>query len=459
MSRKRRRKQSKVEHNVLEQLNLNAAGIDLGTSEIYVCVPAERDEQPVRCFGTFTDELEAIADWLAACEIETVAMESTGVYWVPLYDILEQRGYELYLVNARHLKNVSGRKSDVADCQWLQQLHTYGLLQASFRPAAQIRAIRSLVRHRKMLVRYRSAHIQHMQKALDQMNLKLTNVLSDITGVTGMKIIGAIVAGERDPVVLARFRDPKCAKSESEIARALTGNYQREYLFELKQALELYRVYAEQIRACDAELERLYQDQPPASGPGTTPPEPRRGQRRKNQAHFDLASALYQMTGVDLTAIDGIDALTAQVVLSEVGTDMNKWPTSKHFASWLGLCPDNQITGGKVRHRQRKKTNNRANTALRIAAQTLSHSQSALGAFYRRLRAKHGPAKANVAAAHKLARIIYQMLKNKVAYVDPGLVKYEQQHRDRLLRTLQRKAERLGMKLEPIPPLPLPTEP
>lgn len=458
MSRKRRRQPSTIKHNVLEQLNLNAAGIDLGVGEIYVCVPAERDEQPVRCFGTFTDELEAIADWLAACEIETVAMESTGVYWVPLYDILEQRGYEVYLVNARHLKNVSGRKSDVADCQWLQQLHTYGLLQASFRPDAQIRAIRSLVRHRKMLVRYRSAHIQHMQKALDQMNLKLTNVLSDITGVTGMKIIGAIVAGERDPAVLAQFRDPKCARSESEIARALTGNYQREYLFELKQALELYRVYAEQIRACDAELESLYQDQPPASGPGTTPPKPRRGQRRKNQAYFDLASALYQMTGVDLTAIDGIDALTAQVVLSEVGTDMNKWPTSKHFASWLGLCPDNQVTGGKVRHRQRKKTNNRANTALRIAAQTLSHSQSALGAFYRRLRARHGPAKANVAAAHKLARIIYQMLKNKVAYVDPGLVKYEQQHRDRLLRTLQRKAERLGMKLEPLPALPLPTE-
>ena len=458
MSRKRRRKPSIVEQNVLEQMNLNAAGIDLGASEIYVCVPAGRDEEPVRCFGTFTDELEAIADWLDECDIETVAMESTGVYWVPLYDILEQRGYEVYLVNARHLKNVNGRKSDVLDCQWIQQLHTYGLLQASFRPDAQVRAIRSLVRHRGMLVRYRSAHIQHMQKALEQMNLKLTNVLSDITGVTGMKIIRAIVAGERDPEVLAQFRNPKCAKSEIEIARSLTGNYQREYLFELKQALALYDIYDEQIKACDAELESLYQDQAPATGSGTTPPEPRQGKRRKNQAHFDLTSALYQLAGVDLTAIDGVDALTAQVVLSEVGTDMNKWPTNKHFASWLGLCHNNKVTGGKVRQRQRKKTKNRANTALRIAAQSLSRSQSALGAFYRRLRAKHGPAKANVATAHKLARIIYQMLKNKVDYVDPGAAMYEQQHRDRLLRALQCKAARLGMTLEPVPAAPLPAE-
>jgi len=437
--------------DVLEKLNLNAAGVDLGASEIYVSVPADRDELPVRCFSPFTTDLERLADWLKACEVETVAMESTGVYWVPLYDVLESRGFEVYLVNARHLKNVTGRKSDVLDCQWLQQLHTYGLLQPSFRPPEQIRAIRSLVCQREMLVRYRAAHIQHMQKALQQMNVQLTNVLSDITGVTGLRIIRAIVSGERNPQVLAQLRDPKCAHDKAQIARALTGHYQPEYVFALQQALSLYDTYDQHIADCDTELQRLYDQFTPPDDLKTHPPKPRRSSRRKNQAHFDLAPALYRMAGVDLTKVDGLDALTVQKILSETGTDMSPWPTVKHFTSWLRLCPYNEVTGGKVRKRGTQPTDNPATNALRVAAQSLARSQSALGAYYRHMRAKHGPAKANVATAHKLARIIYFLLKNKVDYVDPGAACFEQQHQDRLLRNLERRAAKLGMKLEPIP--------
>jgi hypothetical protein len=311
-------KQSKVD--AMAQINNNAAGIDIGSEEVYVAVPPGRDEESVRSFPTFTVDLQSLADWLKSCQIETVAMESTGVYWIPLYEILEERGFQVCLVNARHLKNVSGRKTDVLDCQWIQQLHTYGLLSASFRPPDQIVAIRSIVRHREMLVQYRSSHIQHMQKALTQMNLRLTNVLSDITGVTGLKIIRAIVAGEHNPKVLASYREPGCKKSEAEITKSLEGHYKREHLFALKQALELYDFYDRQLRECDTELEDLYQQFGPPEDPGTPPPAPRHTKPRKNQAHFDLAPALYRMTGVDLTQIDGLDALTAQKVLSEIGT-------------------------------------------------------------------------------------------------------------------------------------------
>jgi len=436
--------------DALQQINLNAAGIDIGAEEIFVAVPSDRDEQSVRSFSTFTVDLHRLADWLQACNIDTVAMESTGVYWIPLYEILEARGIDVNLINARHIKNVSGRKTDVLDCEWIQQLHTYGLLQPSFRPPEHICALRSLVRHREMLIHYRASHIRHMQKALQLMNVQLTNVLSDITGVTGMQIIRAIVSGERDPVVLAKFRNSRCASSEEEIAKSLEGHYKREHLFELKQALNLYDFYGRQMADCDAELEIMYEQFDPADDPTMPAPPRRTRQRRKNQPHFDLAQSLYRMSGVDLTQVDGLDALSVQTILSEIGTDMNPWPTVKHFASWLRIAPNNRITGGKVKSRGTLPTQNRASTAFRVAAQSLARSNSALGAFYRRMRARHGAPKAVTATAHKLARIVYFMLKNKTPYQDPGLHDYEERQRLRTLLTLERKAAKLGFRLEPL---------
>jgi transposase len=446
----KKRKEYRVALDPLQQINLNAAGVDIGAEEIYVAIPPGRDEESVRSFPTFTADLHRIADWLEACDIDTVAMESTGVYWIPLYEILESRGFDVNLINARHLKNVSGRKSDVLDCQWVQQLHTYGLLQRSFRPPEHICAIRSLVRHRDMLTRYRSAHIQHMQKALQLMNIKLNNVLSDITGVTGMKIIRAIVSGEHNPLVLASFRNSRCARSESEIAKSLEGHYKLEHIFALKQALELYDYYGRQMADCDAELETLYAEFELPDEPGTAPPPARKTKRRKNQPHFDLRQSLYRMVGVDLTQVDGLDALSVQTILSEIGTDVESWPTVKHFSSWLRISPNNKVTGGKVRYRGTQPTQNRATTALRVAAQSLSRSDSALGAFYRRIRAKHGAPKAVTATAHKLARIIYFMIKNQTPYHDPGADYYFEQQRARQFLSLQRKAQKLGMRLEPI---------
>jgi transposase len=448
---KKKAQQKKVkELDALEQINLNAAGIDIGSEENWVAVPKGRHEESVRMFPTFTEDLQRTADWLEACGIETVAMESTGVYWIPLYEILEARGFEVNLVNARHVKNVDGRKTDVLDCQWVQQLHTYGLLQPSFRPPENICAIRSLVRHREMLIQYRAAHIQHMQKALHLMNIQLTNVLSDITGVTGMKIIRAIVAGERDREVLAGYRDRRCAKSKQEIAKSLEGNYKREHVFSLQQAVELFDFYAQQLQSCDEQLEALYGEIELSAQPGTEPPKPRTAKRRKNQPYFDLAQSLYRMTGVDLTQVDGLDALSVQTILSEIGTDMNPWRTVKHFASWLRLSPNNKVTGGKVKSRGTQPTQNRASSAFRLAAQSLARSDSALGAFYRRIRAKHGAPKAITATAHKLARIVYFMLKRREPYRDLGAHYYQEQQRARVLRYLRHKAATLGMRLEPV---------
>lgn len=445
-NRKVKRKMFDVD--VLDQLNMNAAGIDIGASEIWVCVPTERDGENVRSFPTFTVDLHRLADWLELCQVDTVAMESTGIYWIPLYEILESKGLDVNLVNAQHLKNVGAQKTDVLDCQWIQQLHTYGLLRGSFRPEEQVCAIRSVVRHREMLVRYRSAHIQHMQKALHLMNVQLTNVLSDITGETGMKIIRDIVAGERDPHVLASYRHGRCAKSKEEIAKSLQGNYRREHVFALRQAVELYDFYDQQLRGCDEELEALYAtfNTPPIE---IDPPKVRTQKRRKNQAHFDLTTSLYNMVGVDLTQIDGIDALTAQVILSEIGPDVSKWPTVKHFSSWLGLSPKNDVSGGRVLRRGTKKTNNRAASAFRVAAQSLARSHSALGGFYRRMKSKHGAPKAITATAHKLARIVYHMLKYRESYIDPGENYYEIQYQQRMIRNLKRKANKLGMQLVP----------
>jgi transposase len=450
-TRKSPRQVAKVKVDALEQINLNAAGIDIGAEELYVAVPIDRDQESVRVFGTYTDDLYDLASWLKACRIDSVAMESTGIYWVALYDVLEASGLEVYLVNARHLKNVSGRKTDVLDCQWLQQLHTYGLLRASFRPTEEVRAIRSLVRHREMLIQYRSSHIQHMQKALIQMNVRLTSVLSDISGVTGMQIIRAIIAGDRDPKVLAAYRNHHCSRSAQEIEKALRGTYQREHIFTLKQAVELYDFYEQQIRACDQELEVLYNEFDPPQAPHSPAPEKQNKQRRKNEAHFDLTQALFQMAGVDLTQVHGLDALTVQTILSITGTDMDSWPTAKQFASWLHICPNNKITGGKVKGRSTLPTQNRAATALRIAALSLRRSDSALGAFFRRVQRAHGMPVAITATAHKLARIIYAMLKKRLPYHDPGADYFEQRHRERAVNSLKHRAATLGFSVEPLP--------
>jgi len=458
MKRKKRSKKKAVVQDIpqleaLKQINFNAAGLDIGDAEIYVAVPEGRDEVSVRVFETFTVDLYALADWLERCGVDTVAMESTGVYWIPIYDILETRDFEVYLVNARHIKNVSGRKTDILDCQWIQQLHTYGLLQASFRPEEEIRAVRALVRHRENLIQSMTREIQHMQKALQQMNVKLTNVITDITGLTGMLIMRDIVSGERDPHKLALHRNVHCAKSEEEIAKALHGHYKPEHVFELKQALAAYDFYQRQIKECDAEIEKLYADlEPRGDGPDKPLPPPIRKRRKasKNTPDFNLRFYLYRWAGVDLTQIDGPDALTIQKVLTETGVDMSPWPTVKHFTSWLGLCPHNDKTGGKVIKRSTKKTQNRAAAALRMAAQSLSHSKSALGAYHRRMRARLGGPEAITATAHKLARIIYAMLKNQTEYVAPSEDAYEEQARQRALGRLKRKAKTLGFQIIPV---------
>ena len=454
MARRKQKKNQKVQVtnlDNLEQINLNAAGLDIGAAEIWACVPTDRAEQSVRCFETFTADLQALADWLEACGIETVAMESTGVYWIPIYEILEVRGLKVNLINAQHIKNVPGKKTDVLDCQWIQKLHTYGLLQVSFRPEEQMVVLRAYLRHRDNLIHYRSAHIQHMQKALHQMNLQLTNVISDITGQTGLQIMRAIIAGEHNPVKLAQYRDPHCHSSEHEIAKSLEGYYKAEHLFALQQALESYDFYTQQIKVCDLEIEHKYKAFKPQIDIQAQPLTPIKKRLRRQATHpdYDLRTYLYQMSGVDLTRIDGIDALTAQTLISEIGLHMSKWPTVKHFTSWLGLAPHNDISGGKVLKRKTKRTNNRANTALRMAAVGAGRSQTALGGFYRRMRAKHGSPKAITATAHKLARLVYHMLKYRDQYIDPGQDYYEQKYRERIVKNLQRKAKELGMQLVP----------
>lgn len=415
-------------------------------------VPQERDPHPVRVFKTFTIDLNALVDWLVECGIETVAMESTGVYWIPIYEILESRGLEVYLVNARHIQNVPNKKTDVLDSQWIQQLHTYGLLRASFRPDDQMVALRAYTRHRDNLNRDRASHIQRMQKALHLMNIQMTNVMRDITGQTGLKIIRDIVAGQHDPVKLAQHRHPRCHSNEDEIAKALQGNYRPEHLFALKQALDLYDYYTQKIYECDLEIEAKFATFKPQLDLAQQPlPPPKKKRKQKNAPHFDLRTSLYQMVGVDLTQIDGLDVLTVQTIISEIGLDMSAWPSVKHFTSWLGLAPNNKVTGGKIISSKTKKVKSRARQAFRMSAQSLARSDSALGAFYRRIRAKHGGLQANVATAHKLARIVYFMIKNGEAYQDPGSDYYEEQYRQRAIKNLKRKARKLGLEVtEPV---------
>ena len=434
----------------LSQLNLSAAGIDVGATSHFVAVPADRAEPPVREFAAFTADLYRLAEWLAECGVETVVMESTGVYWILLFGVLEERSFRVMLVDPRRIKNVSGRKTDVLDCQWLQQLHTYGLLSGAFRPDGEIRRLRSYLRQRAMLVEYASHHIQHMQKALTQMNAKFQDVIRDITGKTGMDSIEAIVGGERNPRTLAPLRDPRIKADEATIARSLQGHWREEHIFELTQALELYQAYQGKIAECDWDIEaQLEQFEDHSDGEPPAPNGKKRNQ--KNAPRFDVQSQLYRMTGVDLTRIDGVDGFTALKVISEVGTDMTKWPSAKHFASWLGLSPDNRITGGRIMSSKTKPSANRVLAALRLAANALLRSDSALGAFLRRKKAHLGaPPKAITATAHKLARIIYSMLRYGPDYVDAGAEHYESQYQQRALRAAKRRAAQLGYQLVPM---------
>lgn len=428
----------------LSLMNPDAAGVDIGSAAHFVAVPLDRDDEPVREFASFTGDLNALADWLERCGIKTVAMESTGVYWVPLYELLQRRGFEVLLVNARHVKNVSGRKSDVLDCQWLQQLHSFGLLRGAFRPDDKVCELRSITRQRAMLLKSQGRHVQHMQKALTQMNIQLANVISDVAGVTGQKIIREIVAGERDAQVLAAYRDVRIKATEEEIAKSLLGNWRAEHLFALKQALAGFDFCVAQLAECDTESERVLSELHAYEG---KPTKGKKRSRARNAPKFDVREHLFKVCGVDLTRIDGIDVSTALVVLSEIGTDMSRFPTVKHFTSWLGLCPGTKISGGKVLGSRSKRTANRATQALKLAAVALRSSKSALGAYYRRLCARMDKAKAVTAAAHKLARLIYVMLTKGEEYTDQGQQYYEDRYRERVVRQLAKRARELGMDL------------
>jgi transposase len=440
---------------LLQTLHPHAAGIDIGATELWVCVPPgailflppppSALPAHVRCFGVFTPDLHAIAAWLRQCGVTTVAMESTGVYWIPLYDLLEQGGFEVLLVDPRQVQRAPNRpKTDVHDCQWIQRLHSLGLLTAAFRPAEPTRIWRAYQRHRSNLIEDAGRHIQRIEKALEQMNVKLPEVVSDITGQTGMRIVRAIVQGERNPQALAKLRDPRCKESTETIARALQGTWQPEHLFALQQSLALYDYYHTQMRDCDRVIEEHLQGMALPEVPPLAPKK-RVRRRKDNEATFDARQRLHHVTGVDLTAIEGIEESTALVVLSEIGTDMSRWPTEKHFGSWLGLAPNPQKSGGKVKSSATRPGIHRAAQALRLAAKNLQRSQSALGAFFRRVAARRGLAKAITATAYKLARRIYAMLKHGMAYVAQGIEAYETAYRERVVRQLKRKATALGL--------------
>ncbi len=427
-----------------------AAGIDIGSRFHVVAVSPDLCDEPVQTFQAFTSDLQRMADWLVATGTKTVVMESTGVYWVAAYEVLESRGLDVVLANAREARAVPGRKSDVNDAQWLQRLHACGLLRASFRPGRRIAELRTYLRARERHTDYAAAHIQHMQKALTFMNIQLHHVISTVTGVTGMKIIRAIVAGERDPDKLAAMRDVRCHSDMETIRSALVGNYQPEHVFALRQALELYGFYQHCIDECDAEIERavaaLNQHRPTPSEPL---PKARHRTRQPSEPHFDVRSAMYQLAGTDLTQIHGIGPFLALRLIAECGTDLSRWPTAKHFTSWLPLSPGCKISGGKVLSAHTRKTSSRVTVDLRLAAVNVGKTDTALGAFYPRLAACIGKAKAVTATAHKIAVLFYNAMRYGMAYRDPGADHYEQQYRDRVIKQLHRRAAQFGFALRP----------
>ena len=448
-NRKRgRRTKTKPSPSLLARMNANAAGIDCGSEHHHVAVPIDRDPDPVRQFKTFTPDLQQLADWLLACGIETVAMEATGVYWIPIYEILEERGFEVVLVNAHHVKNVPGRKTDVVDCQWIQELHSFGLLRGSFRPSAEIASLRAYLRHREKLLQDATTHTRRMQNILVQMNLLLHNVITDIMGKTGMRILRDIVAGVTDPKLLASYRDHRCRASEDEIAASLTGNYRPEHVFVLRQNLELYEAHRRQIEACDSEIESLLQQLAAKQAAPDSPVASARPHKPQgNEPRFEIRSPLHRLAGADLTRIDAIGPYTALRLISEIGTDMSRWPTEKHFTSWLTLAPRNKITGGRLLSSKTQPSANRAAAMLRMSAMIVGRTSTALGAYYRRLGYRIGKAKAITATARKIAILVYRVLRGNIDYRDPGAEAYETQHRTRTLRNLRKRAQRLGFDL------------
>ena len=427
----------------------DACGIDIDATSHFVAVPSDRDDEPVREFPAFTADLERLVQWLRRCRVTAVAMESTGVYWIPLFEMLDAAGFEVHLVNARHVRSVPGRKSDVLDCQWLQQLMSYGLLRGGFRPAEDVCALRAVWRHRDMLLSYQARHVQHLQKAMTQMNVQLHHVISDIMGVTGQAVVRAIVAGERDAATLAKLRDRRIKADEAEVAAALQGNWRDEHLFALKQALALIDTYTAQITECDGKLHQLLAalkgHELPQGGLGV----PKRSTPPRNSVGFDARTSLFEASGVDLTRIPGIDTSTALKVISEIGVDLKRFPSVKHFTSWLGLCPGTKISGGKVLSSATKPCANRAAQALRMAAQALRKSQTALGAHHRRLCSRMDKPKAITASAHKLARLVYFMLTKGQAFVEAGQDEYEERYRQRVVQNLARRAREMGFELQP----------
>lgn len=434
----------------------DTAGIDIGSKTHFVAVPSDRDITPVKEFSTFTADLHKMVNWLKECQIKTIIMESTGVYWIPAFELLESKGFDVKLVNARHVKNVSAHKTDVLDCQWLQQLGTFGLLKGAFRPAEAILALRAYLRQRDMLIKTAAQHIQHMQKALTQMNLHLHNVISDITGKTGMAIIRNIVAGITDPKALAEQRDERCHNPIEIIEASLVGNYREEHLFVLKQALELYDYYMQKLAECDIQIEKTVKkletkcDKRKVKRLEEKRSSLRAKKLKKHEYAFDLQSELIRTTGVDLTKIPAIGSSTALTIVSEIGLDMSRWRSAKHFASWLGLSPGNKVSGGKRLSGRTKPCANRVAVALRIAANTLYNSQCAFGAFLRRMKARLGSPKAITALAHKLAKLIYLMLKYGRDYIEKGVKFYEEMYQKRREESLKRKAKELGYKLTPV---------
>lgn len=439
----------KVDWKALELVHPDAAGIDVGGSEHWVAVSPERDPEPVRSFGCFTADLHTMARWLVEKGVRSVAMQSTGVYWMPVLEVLEQHGLEVYLVNARHTKNVPGRKSDVEECQWLLKLHTFGLLNNSFQPTDEIRIARALWRQRGNLVAEASSVIQRMQKVLTEMNIQLSNVLSDISGVSGMNIIQAILEGERDPQELASLVMPGVKSAPVEIAKSLEGNWRPELLFVLRQQVELYRTYQEKISDCDLELRHHLESFASKVDLKAQPigPKPKGKKSGRNTPKFDLRTELYRITGIDWAQVNGMDVVTAQTVIAECGADLSAFPSEKQFTSWLGLVPTNEQSGGKILNRRTRKVVNRAATAFRHAATTLVRSQSYLGAQYRRLRTRLGAPKAITAMARKLACLFYRLIKHGQQYVDKGLEYYEARYREQQLRSLIKRAQKLGFQL------------
>jgi transposase len=453
ISRANKKKKS-ADHQMVAICEANAAGIDIGAKEIYVAVPPDRaPQQPVRCYGTFTADLISAIGWLKECGIESVAMESTGVYWVGLYQLLNDHGLKVCLVNARHVKNVPGRKSDVSDSQWLQYLHSVGLLRGSYRPPQAICALRSLYRHRQNLLQFGAQHIQHMQAAMEQMNLKLAHVIDDITGLTGMRIIEAILSGERDREQLAKLRDRRVKASQATVAKALQGDWRAEHLFVLEQALSSWKQVQQQIAQCDGELQKLAQELESKVDLSQTPlapsTKPNAKSKAKNEPTGPWREEQYRIFGVDLTAVPAINVATVQTLLVEVGPDWSAFKTAAHFSSWLGLCPDNKITGGKVFRRSTRRIAHRVSTALRLAASSLHKSQSLFGQRYRRLRSRLGAPKAITAMAHQLARVLWHLVTYKTPYDESLFARAEEAHSAFKTRQLKNLADSLGFALVP----------